>query len=149
MYLYTKEALMIYLILIDSTLFIILSFLHIYWALGGNWGMNAVLPDITHNDKTIKPGFFMTMAVAIVMGAFALIIMGNMGIFGDYLTHHFFKYGTIVIAAIFVLRAMGDFRYVGFFKKATDTLFAKNDTRYYSPLCVLIAVLSFTIALLN
>lgn len=149
MYLYKKKALMIYLILINATVFIILSFLHIYWALGGNWGMNAVLPTIIHNQKTIKPGFFMTMAVAVAMGVCALIIIGNMGIFGDYLTHHFFKYSTIVIAVIFSLRAMGDFRYVGFFKKATGTLFAKNDTRYYSPLCVLIAVLSLAIALLN
>ncbi|WP_222439555.1 DUF3995 domain-containing protein [Spirosoma utsteinense] len=38
-------------------------------------------------------------------------------------------------------------RYVGFFKKIKHTPFGKNDTRYYSPLCLLIGVLTLVVVL--
>ena len=39
------------------------------------------------------------------------------------------------------LRAIGDFRYVGFFKRVRDSSFARLDTLAYSPLCAGLAVL--------
>ena len=39
------------------------------------------------------------------------------------------------------LRAVGDFRMVGFWKTVRDTPFARWDTRLFSPLCVAIAAL--------
>ena len=47
-----------------------------------------------------------------------------------------------LIAAVFALRAIGDIRYVGFFKSIRDTRFARLDTLAYSPLCAVLAVLS-------
>lgn len=55
------------------------------------------------------------------------------------------KAASWVIPIIFLFRAMGDFKYVGFFKKVTSTSFAKRDSSYYSPLCLgigLIAILT-------
>jgi uncharacterized membrane protein SpoIIM required for sporulation len=46
-----------------------------------------------------------------------------------------------LIAAVFALRAIGDFRYVGFFKRIRDTRFARLDTLAYWPLCAVLAVL--------
>ena len=43
------------------------------------------------------------------------------------------------LAAIFVLRALGDFQYVGFSKRIRGTQFAHWDDRIFSPLCLLIA----------
>lgn len=111
--------------------------------------MNAVLPTISHNQRNFKPGFYATLGVAVAMGLFAFITIGNLNIFRGQIDGHIFEYATLGIAVIFALRAIGDFRYIGFFKKATGTLFARNDTRYYSPLCIMIAVLSLIIALLN
>ena len=140
---------MFFLILINTSIFILLSFLHIYWALGGNWGMNAVLPEITEGQKVIKPGIYAKFAIAGILGAFAFITIGNLCLFQLYIPLAFFKDATLIIGILFLLRGIGDFKYVGFFKKATGTLFAKNDTRYYSPLCMMIAVLSFLIVLLE
>jgi hypothetical protein len=134
-----------FLVLINTTLFILLSFLHFYWALGGNWGMEGVLPSLSEGRKVFKPGLYGTLGVGAAMGIAAFITMCNTGIFDLYLNHNFICYATIAIGVVFCLRAIGDFRYVGFFKKATGTLFAKNDTYYYSPLCLLIAVISFLI----
>ena len=47
--------------------------------------------------------------------------------------------GNAGIAGAFALRAIGDFRYVGFFKSRKGSVFASRDSRFYSPLCVLIA----------
>jgi hypothetical protein len=55
------------------------------------------------------------------------------------------KYGIWAIIVIFLVRAIGDFRYVGFFKKYRNTKFGKNDTKYYSPLCLLIGILGIMI----
>jgi hypothetical protein len=47
------------------------------------------------------------------------------------------------------LRAIGDFNYVGFFKKIKHTKFGKNDTKYFSPLCLTIGVLTIILELIN
>ena len=37
-------------------------------------------------------------------------------------------------------RAIGDFKYVGFFKRVRGSKFARMDTLVYSPLCLLLAL---------
>ena len=54
-------------------------------------------------------------------------------------------YGNLAIGIVMLVRAVGDFKYVGFFKKIEGTIFAQNDTRYYSPLCLLISLNAFYI----
>ena len=44
--------------------------------------------------------------------------------------------GLWVVAATLALRSIGDFKYVGFFKRQGDTRFAHLDTRMYSPLAL-------------
>jgi len=51
------------------------------------------------------------------------------------------------LALIFAFRALGDFRYVGFFKRVRGNLFAQRDTWFYSPLCLLLAILIARVAL--
>ena len=38
-----------------------------------------------------------------------------------------------------LMRAIGDFRYVGFFKRVRGSRFARMDTTLYSPLCLALA----------
>ena len=49
--------------------------------------------------------------------------------------------GAAIPTADGALRAIGDFRYVGFFNRVRDTGFARLDTLAYSPLCAGLAVL--------
>lgn len=44
------------------------------------------------------------------------------------------------LAVVLFLRAIGDFRLVGFFKQIRDTRFARLDTILYSPLCLVMAI---------
>ncbi len=126
-------------------IFLFISGLHVYWAFGGQWGNSAVLPTRHDNAKVIMPGVIPTLTVAFGLLCLAAIVFLNSFQFN---TLQFAglgilrKYGLWSIAAIFFLRATGDFTYVGFFKKIRNTRFARNDTKYYSPLCLLIGLLA-------
>ncbi|WP_281635816.1 DUF3995 domain-containing protein [Flavobacterium marginilacus] len=47
------------------------------------------------------------------------------------------------------MRAIGDFNYVGFFKKIKLAKFGKNDTKYFSPLCLIIGILTLILELIK
>lgn len=46
-------------------------------------------------------------------------------------------------------RAIGEFKYLGFFKRVRGTRFARLDTLVYSPLCLLLSVGVALVAVLN
>ncbi len=49
---------------------------------------------------------------------------------------------TRLVSLLFLGRAFGDFRYVGYTKRIRGTEFAKNDYFIYSPLCLVVAGLA-------
>jgi hypothetical protein len=104
----------------------ILGLIHLYWAAGGTLGKSATVPT-SHGRAVLHPGPFLTILVALGLFAMAALVFARLGLW--------------LIASIFLIRAMGDFRYVGFFKRVRDSRFAKLDTRLYSPLCVFLASL--------
>ena len=89
------------------------------------------------------------LVIAVGLLFFALITVGNIGLFDKYISEKYFHYGTLIIAVIFLLRAIGDFKYIGFFKKIKETKFAINDTKIYAPLCLFIAIVSLIIYILS
>ncbi|WP_369124978.1 DUF3995 domain-containing protein [Enterobacter asburiae] len=52
----------------------------------------------------------------------------------------FYRIGNWVVVVLFLLRAVGDFKIVGFFKKIRRTEFSKYDSLYYSPLCLYLSL---------
>ena len=133
---------------VNAIIFLILSSIHFYWLSGGKWGMNSVVPTKEKSaNKLFTPSAFSTVVVAVGLLVFGLIELGNIGIFSDWMDLKYFRWGNLLIAFIILIRAVGDFKYVGFFKKVRDTLFAKNDSLYYAPLCLFIAFTSLLIAL--
>lgn len=120
-------------------IFLCLSGLHVYWAFGGEFGIKGAIP-----TKDNKPLFEVNTIGALAV-AFALLCAGLLiawkGWFPSYGSAWISSVGVWLLAALFSLRAIGDFRYAGFFKRIRGTKFARNDTLIFSPLCVLIAVL--------
>ncbi len=123
-------------------IFLLLSSIHFYWAFGGKWGAGAVLPTKSDDidQKALNPGIVATLIVAFGLLAFGLLPLIITDTIHFELPHWLEKYGLWIIAGIFGLRAIGEFRYVGFFKKYKNTKFGRNDTRYYSPLCLIISL---------
>ncbi|WP_218962179.1 DUF3995 domain-containing protein [Sphingobacterium sp. 1.A.4] len=123
-------------------IFLFISGLHIYCAFGGRWGSSAVFPTKDDTIEPKMPGPVPTLIVALGLFGFALIILlnimdHNLPIWVDNIC----KYGILAIIGIFLFRAIGDFRYVGLFKKYRNTKFGVNDSKYYTPLCLFIAFL--------
>lgn len=136
--------------IIAIVLFLIFGFLaalHVYWAFGGRWGKNAAVPSKDNNTKLFTPGLLATLMVAAGLLVMGLVILIKSGLIAVTLPVWIDRSACWIIAAVFIFRAIGDFRYVGFFKKLTKTKFAQNDTRYYSPLCAIIGILTVILAL--
>jgi hypothetical protein len=121
--------------------------IHIYWGLGGKWGFDAAIPTNEKNEKLLRPGMPACFTVAFGLLFFALIIAVKSGIININMPPWLVDYGTWVIAAVFLLRAVGDFRYIGFLKKIRSTGFAKSDSNFFSPLCLLISLFSIALAI--
>jgi Protein of unknown function (DUF3995) len=133
----------------NSTIFLVIALFHIYWAFGGKFGSKAVIPEM-EGKATFNPPFLATIFVALAMliCSFLSIIAHKpiyKGMSPIFMSSKIEVYAQLVLGIIFMIRAIGDFKYVGFSKKIKGTNFAKNDTLYYSPLCVLISVIAFYI----
>lgn len=131
--------------LLLALIFAGLSLLHIYWAAGGSWGSAVVIPS-AKGKRTLNPSVLATLMVAVALLLAMFTILGRLGVLGAVLPHWLFYWGTLGIALIFLLRAVGDFRMVGFFKQIRDTDFARWDTRLFSPLCLCMSVSAFMVA---
>ena len=136
-------------IIINSIIFLLLSILHFYWAFGGQLWFGAVLPKNANGLKMLNPVMVASLIVALGLLFLAFVTIGNLGLFDNFIKGIYFRYGTLVIAAVFFLRAIGDFKFVGFFKTVTGTRFAINDTQFFSPLCLFIGAISVIIFILN
>lgn len=136
-----KSALAIILILIFS----VLALIHFYWASGGLWGFESALPTDENGVLMLNPKTY----DSIIVGA-------SLALFGSFYWITFISkkhelplwlrnIGLWAIPIIFTLRAMGDFKFIGFFKQIKSTEFAKIDTLFFSPLCLTIAIIGFVL----
>ena len=123
-------------------IFLSLALLHLYWVLGGQIGLTAVIP-VANNRPLFKPTPLITSGVIIALFTAALLVFSNLY---RFLPAWLTLGGTLGLALIFLLRALGEFHYVGFFKRIKDTAFARNDTLIYSPLCLFLSLSCFLIA---
>ncbi|WP_455755569.1 DUF3995 domain-containing protein [Sulfurimonas sp.] len=120
---------------------IIMGIFHFYWAFGGNVGLNKALPT-KDGIKLLNPSKALTFFVGLVLIIFAYITYALQ--FYDFTIIQnkvIYQYSGIFLSIIFTLRAIGDFNAVGFFKKINNTEFAIYDTKYFSPLCLILGVI--------
>jgi hypothetical protein len=130
-----------------ATVLSLLAGLHLYWALGGRWGWDVVLPE-RDGRPAFTPSRLACVAVALGLaaaGCVALVAGGLRtgplpGPLSGLLSEGLVRPATGVVAVVFLLRAVGDFRLVGFFKRQRGSSFARWDSRLFSPLCLLLAL---------
>ncbi len=122
----------------------VIALLHFHWTLGGKTGFTKSVPSREDGTLLFVPNSFQCALV----GFSLIFVIGfiYLGIRQLIFPNWVFKYGLFILGGIFMLRAIGDFNYVGFFKKVKNTTFGKLDTRFYSPLCLLISGMFFLIA---
>jgi hypothetical protein len=132
-----------------SVIFISLAAIHIYWGFGGKSGSAASVPTKGNNKPVIKPRAIDCFVVAIALLSFGIFVLIKAGIILLHIPNWLLNNGLWAIAAIFLLRAIGEFKYVGFFKKIKTTPFGQLDTKYYSPLCLVIGGLAIVLEMLD
>jgi hypothetical protein len=127
-------------------IFLSIAVVHFYWAMGGKKWANLALPTADGSEPLFKPRPLETIAVTVAFLGFVYIVLCEVNV----LNHSglLVKYGSWFIPVVFIVRAIGEFRYVGFFKKIKDTDFGKMDTKYYSPLCLSVGVIALIIKFL-
>lgn len=127
---------------------LLLAALHFYWAAAGSGGLEGVVPS-DGGRPLLTPGKTACVVVGMALLAAALVAALRAGLVSLGLPAWMPRLGIWALAAIFAARAVGEFRYVGFFKRVRGTLFARRDTWLYSPLCVVLAGLAAGVALLS
>ena len=137
---------LIILSLILFLVFAILSGFHFYWLFGGNYGVRKVIPTKgvdASNSQAIPP--FATLIVALGLLSFGVMYLFKAELITLSIPTWILQYGAWFVPSIFILRAIGEFNYVGFFKKIKDTEFAQADSKLFSPLCLGIGVIGLLI----
>ncbi len=130
-------------------IFTVLAAIHVYWLFGGTWGIEQVIPTKENEMSALVIPKFATAIVALVLFVFALIYLITSGLLQLQEPHWIVHYGCWIIPSIFMLRAIGDFKYVGFFKQIKHTKFAKADSKWFVPLCLTIAIFGILIQLIK
>jgi len=135
--------------LILSAVFLCLAGIHFYWGLGGKWGAEVAIPTKADNQKVMNPKLFSCFVVAFGLLGFGLFVFVKSQLFSIELPNWLLNYGLWGLSVLFILRAIGEFKYIGFFKKIKATKFGQMDTKYYSPLCLVIGLLAISLQLLK
>lgn len=125
--------------------FLMLSATHFYWAFGGKWGIDSVLPSNDVGAKVLKTNALATIIVGVGLLSFALFYLVKTGFLSINLPSWLLLYAGWILPLIFLFRVVGDFKYVGLFKKIKTTKFAISDTKYFIPICSFLAVAGFII----
>ena len=116
-----------------------LALVHLYWAAGGRWGADAAVPEVA-GKRAFEPGPAACIVVAgLLSAAAALVVLRAARWSPSWLPAWLPAVGCAGVALVFALRAIGDFKLVGFFKRVRETRFARRDTRLFSPLCLALA----------
>ena len=130
-------------------IFTTLGIFHFYWFFGGVWGLNKVIPTKTTKFSSLSIPKVATLMVGLAFIFAALIYLIKPGLINVPIPNWLINYGCWFIPAVFILRAIGEFNYVGFFKKIKDTEFAKADSKIFSPLCLSIGIIGVLIQLIT
>ncbi len=111
--------------------------LHFYWSFGGLYGLHSAGPKLEGEKDFVPPKFIIFIVACLIAGLAALAILLEVPNipFKNMLT-----YIGYLVSVVFILRSIGDFKYVGFFKTIYNSNFSKNDTFFFSPLCLMLGI---------
>ena len=111
--------------------------IHIYWAVTGAASGSGFVPE-SHGQPLFHPSRLATVAVAAALLVAAYIAAARGQLMTPAAPGSLIHWLCIGAGVVFVLRAVGEFHYVGFFKSVHGTRFAALDTWVFSPLCLAI-----------
>jgi high-affinity Fe2+/Pb2+ permease len=124
--------------IIVCSVFVILGLWHFYMAVSGFSGESAAVPS-QHGKPIFVPSAATSVAVGITLLLFAALVLATSGVLSLGIPQNVLSWFSNGLALGLFARAVGEFKYVGFFKKVRGSRFARMDTWVYSPLCLLLS----------
>jgi hypothetical protein len=110
--------------------------IHFFWEFGGKWGLMAAIPTQPDGKLAMNPGPIATFIVGFFFSLLACFVLHPVLNLTELFPNFMVKHGFKLIGLVFLIRAIGDFNFVGMFKKIKQTTFAKYDRAYFTPLCL-------------
>lgn len=117
--------------------FVALALWHFYMAFAPASGKGGAVP-VDGSKPLFVPSTRATLAVGVVLLLFACLVAATAGWLDLALPRGALAGLSFALAAGLAARAVGEFRYVGFFKRVRGSRFAVLDTWVYSPLCLVL-----------
>lgn len=113
--------------------------LHVYWACGGQRGLSVAIPEVD-GKPLFRPGVGGTLVVAVLLAIAATLVLDRAMPGLDIFPLPVSLWGTWGLATVLIGRAIGEFNYVGLFKRRRATRFARFDTLLYSPMAFALGI---------
>ncbi len=125
--------------IVVCSVFVVLALWHFYMAFRGlPGGESATVPSL-EGKPLFVPSARSTVAVGVVLVLFAGLVAATSGMLSLAVSPRVLAWLSYALALGLFARAVGEFKYVGFFKRVRGTRFATMDTLLYSPLCLLLS----------
>jgi hypothetical protein len=118
--------------------FVMIAVWHVYVAVARDAGLSWAVPS-REGRPLFRPSRGATLLVAVLLLLFAALVASTAGLWHVGISHRVLLWLSYALALGLVGRAVGDFRYVGFFKRIRGSAFARLDSLIFSPLCLLLA----------
>jgi hypothetical protein len=123
---------------IVCAMFVTIALWHLYMAWSPRTGATGSVPSVDGRPLFV-PSTGATILVAIMLVLFACLVAATAGFVQVAVPQPTLRWLSYLLAAGLFARAVGDFRFVGFFKCVRGTRFATLDYLLYSPICLLLA----------
>ncbi|MBK9508648.1 MAG: DUF3995 domain-containing protein [Cytophagaceae bacterium] len=127
-------------LLTDSFIILMVSLIHFYWGMGGQWGVKAVIPTKRNATLAFDPPQSLTFLVALAFLIMSLILFVFANNWADGFLQKILKYLSYAIGLVFFARSIGDFKFFGFFRKYNNTLFSYWDSWLFTPLTLIVGL---------
>ena len=140
----------LYLILTILSFCIPLLMFHIYWLLGGDFGLiytNYLKVKKNKKSKTLRR--FKILFFLIILSAIVIFNLSQTGLLINYENQIFIFWANRIFAIILLYRSLGNFKHFGFTKTLKKGTFANLDTWVYSPIFFIIAICQYYISLID
>jgi len=128
--------------------FIALALWHFKMAFGPISGSSGSVP-FADGKPLFVPSKGATVAVGVVLLLFAVLVAATGRVISLGLPDVVLGWLSYGLAFGLFARAIGEFKYVGFFKRVRGSRFATLDTWLFSPLCLLLSLAVAFVALKN
>jgi len=106
------------------------------WSITRGGGLAAAVPRV-EGKPLFVPSMRATVAVGLALPVCAALVAATAGVLHVGISQRLLSWTCLALGLL--ARAIGEFRYVGFFKRVRGSRFARLDPLLYSPLCLLLA----------